>query len=78
MNFNPQRYPKVAKALRDIFEEHNEIPIINPDKAHKLFGGFQLIYDPDFREFLLANMPEILTNPEYIKYIAGIQNNLMK
>ena len=73
LNFNPQRYPKVAKALRDIFEEHNEIPIINPDKAHKLFGGFQLIYDPDFREFLLANMPEILTNPEYIKYIAGIQ-----
>ena len=73
LNFNPQSYPKVTKVLRDIFEEHNEIPITNPDKAHKLFGGFQFIYDPDFREFLLANMSEILTNPEYIKYIAGIQ-----
>ena len=75
LNFNPQSYPKVTNALRDIFEKYIEVPIINPDKAHKLFGGFQLIYDPDFREFLLANMTEILINPEYIKYIAGIQKS---
>ena len=38
-----------------------------------MFGGFELKYDPDFREFLLANMDEVLENPANISFLASIQ-----
>lgn len=73
LSINPQNYPKSSQLIRSILEVYPNLPVLTPDKAHQLFGGFELKYDPDFREFLLANMIEILENAEYIRYVASMQ-----
>lgn len=47
--------------------------VLTPDKAHKLFGGFEMQYKPDFRDFILKNMDTILSSDEYIAYISSMQ-----
>lgn len=73
LTINAQSYPRSAQSIRAVLEKFREVPMITPDKAHKLFGGFELKYDADFREFLLANMKEILNNPEYVSLVASVQ-----
>ena len=73
LTINPQSNPKTTKVVRSILERFRQLPILTPDKAHQLFGGFELKYDPDFRDFLLANMDKIMENPEYISFISSIQ-----
>ena len=73
LTINAQSCPKSAHAIRSVLQKFREIPILTPDKAHQLFGGFELKYDADFREFLLANMDKIMKNPEYISYVSSIQ-----
>lgn len=73
LTINEYCYPKSAQAIRSVLETFSEVPILTPEKAHKLFGGFKLKYDPNFREFLLANMDMIMKNPEYVSFIAGVQ-----
>ena len=73
LTINPQSYPKSSYLIRSILEKYPDFPILTPNKAHQLFGAFELTYDPDFREFLLANMNKILDSPEYISYISSIQ-----
>lgn len=70
---NQQSFPKSTQIIRDIMEIYPDAPIITPNKAHQLFGGFELKYDADFREFLLTNMDKILKNPEYVSLVASIQ-----
>ena len=71
LKINPQSNVKVATYLREFLEKENIS--LGSYEAHRLFGGFELRYDKDFREFLLANLDEIRENPEYSSYIAGIQ-----
>lgn len=73
LTINPQSYPKSSQLIRNIMEIYPDSPTLTPNKAHQLFGGFELKYDPDFREFLLANMNKILENPEYISYVSSVQ-----
>ena len=73
LTINPQSYPKSSQLIRNIMEIYPDSPALTPNKAHQLFGGFELKYDPDFREFLLANMDKILENPEYISYVSSVQ-----
>lgn len=73
LTINPQSYPKSSQLIRNIMEIYPDSPILTPNKAHQLFGGFELKYDPDFRELLLANMDEILENPEYVSYVSSVQ-----
>ena len=73
LTINPQSYPKSSQLIRSILEIYPYFHILTPNKAHQLFGGFVLKYDPDFREFLLANMDEILEDPEYISYVSSVQ-----
>lgn len=73
LTINPQSYPKSSQLIRNIMEIYPDSPILTPNKAHQLFGGFELKYDPDFREFLLANMDKILENPEYVSYVSSVQ-----
>ena len=73
LTINPQSYPKSSQLIRNIMEIYPDSPTLTPNKAHQLFGGFELKYDPDFREFLLANMDKILENPEYISYVSSVQ-----
>lgn len=72
---NTQDYPKSTQLIRAIMEIYPDSPIISPIKAHQLFGGFELKYDPDFREFLLANVDKILENPEYTTYVSSVQRH---
>lgn len=73
LTINAQSCPKSAQAIRGVLEKFREVPILTPDKAHQLFGGFELKYDSDFREFLLTNMDKIMTNPEYVSLVASVQ-----
>lgn len=73
LTINTQSYPKSSQAIRDIFERFRGLPMLTPDRAHQLFSGFELKYDPDFREFLLSNMDKIINNPEYASIVASIQ-----
>ena len=73
LTINSQSCQKSAQVIRNILEKFREIPILTPDKAHQLLGGFVMKYDPEFREFLLRNMSEILNRPEYAAYISSIQ-----
>ena len=73
MTINAQSCPKSAQAIRGVLEKFREVPMLTPDKAHQLFGGFELKYDADFREFLLANMEKVLNNPEYVSFVASVQ-----
>ena len=73
LTINSQSYPKTTNAVRTIFEKYRFLPIVTPDKAHQLFGGFGLEYDEDFREFLLKNMDEILNTPDYVTLLSSIQ-----
>ena len=70
---NPQSCPKTSEALMSMIQSFENMPVLTPDKAHKLFGGFSLKYDPEFREFLLSNIEEIYEHPEYSTYISSIQ-----
>ena len=73
LNINPQSCPKSAQATRGILEKFRELLVLSPDKAHQLFGSFELKYDSDFREFLLANMDNIMKNTENASLVGGIQ-----
>lgn len=70
---NEQQYPETAKWVRNFMEVNDLRGMISPQIAHAIFGGFTLKYDPDFREFLLKNIDEILANPDYMTYVAAIQ-----
>ena len=73
LRINTQMYPKSTELLRKIMEKMNVSNVISADRAHVMFGGFELKYDKDFREFLLSNLEEFMSNPEYTKYISAIQ-----
>lgn len=73
LTINSQSCQKSAQAIRGVLEKFREVPILTPDKAHQLFGGFELKYDSDFREFLLINMDKIMANPEYVSLVASVQ-----
>lgn len=70
---NTQEYPKSCELLRTFMEKNNLSTVISAAKAHTLFGAFNLTYDKDFRDFLLKNLEEFITNPDYVKYISAIQ-----
>lgn len=75
---NNQMYPKSRELLRAYMEKNNLSMVISADKAHTLFGGFDVKYDRDFREFLLNNLEELITNADYIKYIPAIQKQFQE
>lgn len=70
---NGQNCRKSMQAIRNILEKYRDFPIISPEKAHQLFSGFDLKYDPVFREFLVQNIDEILSSSEYVGLVSKIQ-----
>ncbi len=73
LTINEQSCPRTASVVRNILGRFRELNILTPGKAHQLFGGFGLIYDPDFREFVLRNMNRILNDPDASLYLQSIQ-----
>ena len=70
---NQQKYPKTISYIRKILCLDGFLHFITPERAHQLFGGFKLEYNPEFREFLLDNLDGILSNNDYQTYVAAIQ-----
>ncbi|MBQ8131131.1 MAG: hypothetical protein IJ193_01420, partial [Bacilli bacterium] len=70
---NPQNYPKSASAIRTMMEKDVSAPVLSPAKAHQLFGGFELKYDKDFREFFLNNFDKILEDDDSPAFLSSIQ-----
>ena len=73
LKIDQQHNKDLVKSIRDYLEELNISTILTPHKAHILFGGFDMEYDPEFRDFLLDNMETILTSDDYISSISAIQ-----
>ena len=76
LKINSKNCPKTTEAIKNIlnvFEENEDLHLLSALKAHQLFGGFKLEYNPEFREFLLDNLDEILSNDDYQTYISSIQ-----
>ena len=71
LKLNPQNHLEAMKYFRNILE-NNDI-VLTSHEIHQLFGGFNLKYDKDFREFLLKNLDIIRSNREYTKYVSRIQ-----
>lgn len=78
LTINQQMYPKTSQVMRNILERFRELPLLSPDKAHQLCSGFELRYDPDFREFFLNNLLEIVNNYDYTTYLSSIQKQFQK
>ena len=73
LTIDDQRYPKTARAIRNVLNEIDELPIITPEKASHHFSKFAMEYNPDFREFFLDNYELILSNEVYLGNLAEIQ-----
>ncbi len=73
LTIDPQIEKEAAALLRKVFEKSELDIVLTPDKAHKLFGGFEMKYDPSFRDFIMDNMALILSSDEYISYISAMQ-----
>lgn len=73
LKINSQQHKEEVDIIRGMMERLEFNRVLTPDLAHKLFGGFEMRYDPDFRNFLLENMDAILQSDEYISYISSMQ-----
>ncbi|MDD6879222.1 MAG: hypothetical protein PUD59_03215 [bacterium] len=73
LKIDSQRNKDAVQTLRSIMEDANVSTILTPDKAHKLFGAFEMKYEPTFRDFILKHMDTILSSDEYISYISSMQ-----
>lgn len=73
LSVNSQDMNKSKELIRSLFELYPNSKVIDTYKAHQIFGGFAMQYDPTFRDFLLNNMEDIISKPEYTSYIASIQ-----
>ena len=74
LRINQQDNKEEVKKLRMIMEDAEVPKVLSPKKSHDLFGPFGMIYEPEFRDFLLDNMEKILTQKkDSIPYIGLIQ-----
>ena len=73
LSINPQSYPKTTQTIRSFLTHTNFLKLLTSEDAHRLFGGFKMQYDPEFREFLLDNLDQIIKDDEYGTYISNIQ-----
>lgn len=69
---NSQKFPKSSLLIRELLEYTNIPCVISSDFAHKYFGGLDLRYDPEFREFFINNLDKIFENQEYNYLIPSI------
>ena len=47
--------------------------VVTASAAHFAFGRLEMKYDPDFRDFLLDNLSDIVNNPDYYKRLPILQ-----
>ena len=62
-----------TKEIREALEKVGLSKILTLQKAHQLFGAFEMKFDSEFAKFLLENIEEILADSEHISMIPQIQ-----
>lgn len=73
LRYNPQSNKKKTKHIRKILEQADISNILTLEKAHQIFGGFDLKYNPDFVQFFKKNIEKIISDSEHISDISQIQ-----
>ncbi len=73
LTINQQNCPKTTGLIRNLMAQYEDLPVLHYLKVHSLFSGFSMKYDKDFRDFLVNNIDEILSSPEYTTYLSKIQ-----
>jgi hypothetical protein len=67
---DPQREKEKIRQLRKALEDVSWGCVLTPNRAHQIFGGFELISKPDFRRFLMEHIDEVLASDELMPYIS--------
>lgn len=68
-----KKYPRSIMCIRDILKMITPSPIIAKSSIHRMFGRFNMQYDPDFTKFFLNNLESIINDEKVSKNIANIQ-----
>ncbi len=73
LKINAGKYPQTVEAIRVFMETVNFYRVVTASDAHFAFGGLEMKYDSDFRDFLLDNLNDIVHNPDYYKRLPILQ-----
>ena len=73
LSFNQQLFPKSTMLIRDALDKYTDCNLLTPDKLLQMCESFSLVYDKYFREFLLANLKQIINEPVYLNATSNIQ-----
>lgn len=73
LKISVDKYPKTTEAIRVFMESVNFDKVVSPSSLHFAFGRLEMKYDPDFRDFLLDNLCDIVNNPDYYKRLSILQ-----
>lgn len=73
LKINAGKYPQTVEAIRTFMETINFDKVVTATAAHLVFGRLEMKYDPDFRDFLLDNLSDIVNNPSYYKRLPILQ-----
>lgn len=75
LTINCQKFPKSSLLIRELFEDIKIPCVVSSDFIHRYFGGLDMKYDPEFRDFFISNLDKIFNNPEYNYLIPSIHKN---
>lgn len=73
LKINAGKYPQTVEAIRVFMETVSFDKVVTASDAHFAFGGLEMKYDPDFRDFILDNLSDIVNNPSYYKRLPILQ-----
>lgn len=73
LKINAGKYPMTVEAIRVFMETVSFYKVVTASDAHFAFGGLEMKYDSDFRDFLLDNLNDIVHNPDYYKRLPILQ-----
>lgn len=74
-NKNKKEGYALESKIRQIYYEANPDFMMTPEKLHKIFDGMDMVYKPEFYEFLKNNLATILQEPKKQLEISKIQKN---
>lgn len=75
LRINMHKYPKTSKSLRSICQLEKIGGVLSARDLHLVFGGLNMKYDPDFSNFIVKNIEEIVTNKDYYSKLKDLQES---
>ena len=73
LSYNQQNNKRKTKLIREFLEKANVSTVLTLEKAHQIFGGFEMKYDPNFVVFFKQNTQRILSDYDHLSDISQIQ-----